>query len=357
MKKIPDYKLTKEYLEQYAQSQIDIYLSTEPSNEELAWREIKEAYRVANQPEPKNIIWYDSPEAFVKTVGDSVWDSVWASVRASVWDSVRDSVRDSVGASVWASVGASVRDSVWDSVRDSVWDSVRDSVGASVWDSVRDSVWDSVRDSVGASVWAWDGAAYESWLKYFNDNQEENDFRHICYFSEQVTGYLLTAETVHAIRKPKRLVRGMNGRLHYDHDKAIEWHDGYGFYYLNGVEFDEKTFKDVVEQRVTLETLGKITNADQRAVAVQFLKPELLLKQVNAKLIHTGKKGTRLYQVNNFMDTGNTEYCIRMTHPSIKDKEFIEWVEPSVGKKKDADLCQAVAFQITKKEYLQALEA
>lgn len=98
-------------------------------------------------------------------------------------------------------------------------------------------------------------------------------------------------------------------------------------------------------------------NADQRAVAVQMLRPDRLLKQVNAKLIHTGIKGTELYEVPNFMDTGDTEYCMKMEHPSIKGKFYIEWVEPKIGEQKDADLAQAVAFGFTKEQYLEAEEA
>jgi hypothetical protein len=167
----------------------------------------------------------------------------------------------------------------------------------------------------------------------------------------------LSEDVAHLVRKPIRLVRNANGRLHYDHGKAIEWADGKGFYYLNGVEFDEKTFTDIVEQKVTLETLGNITDADKRAVAVQMLKPELLLKQVNAKLINTGLKGTKLYEVKNFMDTGRTEYCMHMQHPSIKGTSYIEWVEPSIGKQANADLCQATAFGVPLEDYLAAVEA
>lgn len=57
------------------------------------------------------------------------------------------------------------------------------------------------------------------------------------------------------------------------------------------------------------------------------------------------------------MDTGDTEYCMKMEHPSIKGKFYIEWVEPKIGEQKDADLAQAVAFGFTKEQYLEAEEA
>ena len=158
-------------------------------------------------------------------------------------------------------------------------------------------------------------------------------------------------------RRPLATRRDDQKLLSNDQKPAIGWRDGYKLYYLHGVHFEQDLWEKIVKQELTLPDIAKIGDADKSAVAIQFLKPDLLLKQVGAKLINTGEKGTRLYEVKNFMDTGETEFCIRMTHPSIPNKEFIEWVEPSVGKQKDADFAQATAFQITKKEYLQAIEA
>jgi hypothetical protein len=69
-----------------------------------------------------------------------------------------------------------------------------------------------------------------------------------------------------------------------------------------------------------------------------------------------GVKGTKLYRVKNFMDTGSTEYCIVMKDAST-DRVFLEWVEPKVGEIGDADLCQARAFGIGLDEYLNLTEA
>ena len=139
--------------------------------------------------------------------------------------------------------------------------------------------------------------------------------------------------------------------LHYDHGKAVSWDNGTGFYFLRGVQFDEELYNKIINQELTAEETLKIGNSDQRAAAISMLRPDRLLKQMKAKLIHTGIKGTRLYEVKNFMDTGNTEYCMLMDDAS-SDRQFIEWVEPKVGKLGDADLCQANAFGIKKEEYL-----
>lgn len=105
-----------------------------------------------------------------------------------------------------------------------------------------------------------------------------------------------------------------------------------------------------------------------------------LLREMDAKLIATGNKyirwqqtsedydwihhePTKLYQVNNFRGTSETEYCIVMEHPSIKGKKYLEWCSPETisnartKKVNLADYCQAEAFGIELQEYINALEA
>lgn len=293
-------KLTKEYLRDYANNQIKLYLDPEHVNEAKAEQHLAEAYRVAGLEPPKSYVWFDSPTAF------------------------------SADRSVWASVGESVRESV------------RASVGASVWASVR--------------AWFWSDDL--SFYKFFNDNLEHNNLGYLCLFSELVNGFLLTAGTAYIVRKPIRLVTGPSGRLHYDHDKAIEWADGTGFYYLHGVEFPKDKWERIVSEQVTLEEFAQMgLDNNQRPAALQMLRPDRLLEQVGAKLLHTGKRGVELYEVPNFMQTKDTEYCLKYEHPTVVGKMYIEWVRPEVGRKGDADEAIASNRSITKQQYLNALIA
>ena len=285
---------------------------------------------------------------------------------------VRDQVGTQVGAQVWAQVG----DQVWAQVGAQVGDQVRDQVWAQVGDQVRDQVWAQVgaqvRAQVGAQVGAtkmpihdttYDDLAWQSgwmaWAEFFENMGviKNDDLKKYKKYLKSGVFYGVFLDGLAVVcSRPKFISRDARNLLDSDHQAAIEWKDGFKLHYLHGVHFDEATWKKIVNQEITLETLGEITNADQRAVAVQMLKPELLLKQVKAKLIHTGIKGTRLYEVPNFMDTGDTEYCMRMKHPSLKT-EYLEWVEPSIGKQGDADVCQANAFGIPLEDYLLMVEA
>lgn len=125
---------------------------------------------------------------------------------------------------------------------------------------------------------------------------------------------------------------------------------------LLGVKFDdEKLYWRIVNQEVTAEEVLKIRNSDERMAAISMLKPGELLKQMNAQLVHTGKKGTKLYECKNFMDTGETEYAMWMQDSSTP-REFLEFVPPEIGKQKDADLCQASAWGIPLEDYLNMVQ-
>lgn len=88
-----------------------------------------------------------------------------------------------------------------------------------------------------------------------------------------------------------------------------------------------------------------------------MLRPDRLLEQVNAELIHTGERGAGLYMVPDFINSGETEYCLKFEHPTIQGREYIEWVHPNVGKLGDADKAMASNRHITKQQYLNAVIA
>jgi hypothetical protein len=154
-------------------------------------------------------------------------------------------------------------------------------------------------------------------------------------------------------------------RFHSEVTPAIGWKGGREIFYLQGQDFEKPIWDKLVSRKFDIKDLMKLEDADQRAVAIRLVKPEALLEQLKAKHINTGKKGTRLYEVSNFAEKvgkllsedyeatdSDTEYCMVMDDP-FTDRVFLEWVEPSLGKLADADLCQAKAFSITKKQYLE----
>ena len=201
---------------------------------------------------------------------------------------------------------------------------------------------------------AWSG--WYDYGQYIGVEFDKKAYELFMTFAENV-GFIIPYKGVAFVSDKPISIRWINGLLSYDHGKSVEYADGWGIYSLDGVNLNEDEWGKIVNQEFTLETLAKAEmGADKSAVAIKYLKPDLLLKQVGAKLISVGvHDGTELYQVDDFMGTGDTEYCMKMQHPTIKDQFYIEWVEPSIAKNKDADMAQAVAFQITKRQYLRSI--
>jgi len=146
---------------------------------------------------------------------------------------------------------------------------------------------------------------------------------------------------------PSAVVRNEEGVLHYDQGKAVEWVDGDGFYSLLGVQFDEPIWKKIVSHEFTLQDLSSLTNADQNAAAIGMLSPERLLEYTNARFMNAGIKGTKLYEVKNFMGRADTEYALLMTCQST-GRKFLEWaVDKEVAAQGDADAAHACSFFYT----------
>lgn len=203
-------------------------------------------------------------------VGDAVMDSIKSSVRSYVWDSVSESVRNSVMTSVWFSVSDSVRDSV----RDSVWASVSNPVLAYVWNSVKDSVKGFVEDYSNQTN-SYGSFGYCAFYEYFEKigvlkNDQLAKYKALiksCAF--QVYEY---ENYVFAIQPPKNIFRNDLGQLNSVTCKAFEWADGYGFYYINGVEISEDYFNKVSKKELTQEEFFKEENEDKKAAIIGMMQ-------------------------------------------------------------------------------------
>lgn len=259
-----------------------------------------------------------------------------------------------MGAIVWSTVGPKNKEKL-DSQLGSQLDSQLRSQLRSQLGSINTDYW--------VTVWWLASSGWFDYGQYIGVEFDKEKYDLFMAFVSNV-GFIIPYKGIAFVSdNPTRIVWDEAGRLSYDHDQAVKYQDGWGLYCLDGVTFKEDEWKRIVGQEFTLEELVKEgMGADKSAVAIKYLRPDLLLEHCHAKLIHTGIKGTRLYEVKNFLDTGKTQYCMRMKHPSI-EREYIEWVEPEVGKLGNADLAQCHAWKdqdgdpIPLEDYLLAVES
>jgi hypothetical protein len=180
---------------------------------------------------------------------------------------------------------------------------------------------------------------------------------------EQGLGWMVPANReVLVVKMPTvRLAEGRSDLLHDDTGAvAIKWPDGSGAHYLQGAWFDPVLYRRVIDHRLTLSEVAALPNADQRSVALTYLTFARLVGQSGALLIDRGVKSTRLYRLRLPASIardrpggyGEFDYFIHMHDASHPEREFIEWVDPAIGRRADAELCQAHAFGITRDQWL-----
>ncbi len=144
-----------------------------------------------------------------------------------------------------------------------------------------------------------------------------------------------------------------NGMLSNDQKPSIEWKDGTGFYYLDGVHLPKEMWERIVSKTMTFTEIMKIDISDQRTVALKY-NPQAIINE-NAKLIHKDGRSNELYliegkEINNI--TGFPQmYFLKMTCPT--GRVFIEGVPPEEAKKNpNATDMQAYLCGLTKSEYM-----
>ena len=302
-------------------------LNATPATNEQVISNVKALYKKSNLKEPEVKVFRDYDKFM--TID---WASVWASVGDSVGDSVRDSVWASVGASVWASVGASVGD------------------------SVRAFVRDSVRASVWASVGAWYWADDLSFADVFVDTdvlskekaQELQEFKNLL---ETQRIAVLLPDVAYVLVAP--IIRREEGRLSSDQKPAVEWENGTGQYYLDGVNLPKEMWERIVSKQMSFSEIMKIEISDQRTVALKY-NPQAIIKE-KAKLINKDERGNELYLVEeseiNTLTNFPKMYFLKMTCPT--GRVFIEGVPPEEAEKNpNATDMQAYLCGLTKSEYM-----
>jgi general stress protein YciG len=273
-------------------------------------------------------------------------------------DRLADPLRAQLLQQLDSQLNGQLRDRLRGQLRDQLGDQLDDRLAGQLGDEPRD-----IDPNWYIAIFWLSWAGLYDFAKYIGVKFDQKTYDLFMSFVPNVSFIIPYKGIAFVSETPNRIVWDASGRLSYDHGKAVRYKDGYGLYCLDGVTFSEEEYNKIVNEEFTLETIAAAKmGADKSAVAQKYLRPDRLLEACKAKLVHTGQKGTELYQVDNFMDTGRTQYCMKMKHPSI-DRHYIEWVHPDIGKQGNADLAQCAAWRdedghpITLANYLLAVEA
>jgi hypothetical protein len=256
----------------FADEFIHRQLSTEPVDERQAEAFLCQAYAVAGLAPPQRIQWLDGPLQLLTTLAPlSRWGSLWDSFEADA----------SVGGNIGGRARASIRASIWDRVEERVWFRV----GAGIRASVGRRAGDGVR--------AYENAAWLAFCSFFDAYLAPNDLVYLAHFNELVSGYWLGQEVALLVRRPEVLSHDVEGRLHSETGKAIEYPDGWGFYAWHGVEVPKKVI--VAPEALTHKDFQRERNVEVRRVMQERMSSRFV-PELGGWVIDSSPSGT-LYEV------------------------------------------------------------
>lgn len=355
----------------FAQEREAFMLSTAVIDEAEAEMHLRQLYDIAGL-RPPQVRWFDSPMAFLLAytppkmwegltsdqygwLSGSEWKRMRAKLGASVDNQVWESLEGSLGASqqdlrnwehLWSS---SVWPSTWANLEDGIQDAVEESVRTRVQESVCADLQYSVAEAVGEVVW-------ESMLAYYRERLlafyhflhevfEPNSFLHLARFNELVSGYSLRRTKAWLVRKPTRLHRDEQGRLHDAKGRCVDHRDGWGFYAWHGVRVSEKLI--LQPECLTKEEWLMEPNLDVRRAMQERLGHDRFLELVGGICIDEGTRGKLLEVDLSYRDPERVAHYVQVRDVSTQRQYYLR-VPPSIRR---ADEAVAWTFGLNEQDY------
>jgi hypothetical protein len=141
------------------------------------------------------------------------------------------------------------------------------------------------------------------------------------------------------------------GRLHAEHGPAIEFPDGWGPWYLQGIEVTEQIVKH--PETLTIEQIEGERNVEVRRLMMERFGSERYLRESNAQLLHTDEFG-KLWRTDVPGDEPLVvvEVVNSTPEPDGTFKDYFLRVPPTVRTAREA-----VAWTFDAREHAYVLEA
>lgn len=147
---------------------------------------------------------------------------------------------------------------------------------------------------------------------------------------------------------------GIDGRPRFHHDSgpAVEFSDGSGPRFLEGVHFPSWLHRAIVDGALAMRYVRDMAWPEARMAAYPSMPPAASLDGLDASLLDVGSKGTYLYRVDDLPDHDGPAWYMVMTDPST-GRDYGEFVPPEIGVAGSADAAQAAAWGISVDDYLR----
>lgn len=374
------------YLHLFFQERLAAMLSCAPINEQETEDYLSHAYRVLGLKTPR-IRWFDSPLAFMvayapqwrtnsygTALGESIQrqlEAVMEHVLLGIWDGVSDTIWDQVE-------GGMVETGAWDDLGSNIWiyiyneirgrraseDDTWVDIGWGGWnirdlsESARNHTWQKLHDKIEDNRLWEEGVqdiirAYReenrlACFRFFHEVYENNPLIHLARLNEQVSGYRLGDAEAWLIRKPVRLERDEQGRLHSAGGMCIQYSDGLGFYAWHGVRCP----RELIQGHITRADWLREPNLERRRVMEERLGSERFIALLGGRCIDQSRRG-KLIEVDLGADPERVAHYLQVRDPSTNRQYYLR-VPPSLT---NADEAAAWTFGLDAATYQPDQEA
>jgi hypothetical protein len=308
-----------------------------------------------------------SIQSRIEALAETVWFAIWEGTSEAIWDQVQESTPDS---SAWGSMGNSIWRQVYNEIRvynakafwrkgssrgeapwrmqrfreDEIWESV-------YWDpekvaeiknltwrqrQTQDQTWRALEETI-ARNWFWQGdvrdivRAYQEedrlvCFRFFHEVYAGNALIHLARLNELVSGYHLGDAEAWLTRKPVRLERDAQGRLHSADGMCIQYRDGLGLYAWHGVRVPERIIK--APETLTRQDFLSETNVEVRRIIEERLGSERFIALLGGRCIDQSRRG-KLVEIELPDDPERVAHYLQVRDSSTNRRYYLR-VPPSV---------------------------
>lgn len=139
------------------------------------------------------------------------------------------------------------------------------------------------------------GLGFEPWITFYDffeqigvvENKQFTWYKQ--FLAKGIWSIVYYDTAVFICRLPTHVQKDANGRLHSDTGPAVKWADGEGNYFLNGVSFSKELHEKIIRRELSAKDAVNLPNVEQRAVALQYLGYENVLKELKGKVLDSKK--------------------------------------------------------------------
>lgn len=132
---------------------------------------------------------------------------------------------------------------------------------------------------------------------------------------------------------------GGRPRFHRVAGPAIEFADGTGLHFLEGIGFPGWMHRAIVDGALTMRYVRDVAWVALRTAAYPSMPPAALLDGLDSTLLDVGRTGAMLYRVDDMPDHDGPVWYLVMTDPAGHESGV--FVPPEVGRRGSADLARA----------------